>query len=530
MYRLGIDIGGTKINIGLFDEETRELISCRKSYVANISDLPEHIKNEAMEICRENGISLDAVCACGVGIPGTVSEDGKKIIKVPNISILSADTPSDIEGVLGIPTRAVQDSRAAAWGEYLCGAGRGAKSVVCVTLGTGIGTGIVLDGKIYDGALGCAGELGHTVAVEGGRECGCGRRGCVEKYAAGGGLDITARELLGEGKTSVDLFREAESGNERAKNAISDAVGILGRALVSIVNLMSPECILFSGGLSAQKELYLDPIIEYIKTHCYMTDTLPTLARAQLGEYSPLYGAAFIPIKEKKQNTKGKDKVRPQLSASLMCADILNMGEALCEIENAGIEYIHCDIMDNHFVPNLMIPMEFLNKLRGATKLPFDFHVMCEKPETVVEKLDIREGDFVSIHYESTVHLHRIISLVKSKGARAAVAINPATPICMLDEILPEIEMVLIMSVNPGFAGQRIVPTSFDKIKRMKQYLLEKGFDNILIEVDGCCSFENVPKMYDAGADVFVVGTSSVFKSGMSIKEGTDKLISLIVD
>ena len=95
---------------------------------------------------------------------------------------------------------------------------------------------------------------------------------------------------------------------------------------------------------------------------------------------------------------------------------------------------------------------------------------------------------------------------------------------------MPEIEMVLIMSVNPGFAGQRIVPTSFDKIKRMKQYLLEKGFDNILIEVDGCCSFENVPKMYDAGADVFVVGTSSVFKSGMSVKEGTDKLLSMIRD
>ncbi len=528
MYRIGIDIGGTKINIGLFDEKTNELILCRKSYVADISDLPTHIKNEVREICRENGISLSAISACGVGIPGTVSEDGKRIIKVPNINILTSDTPSEIERVLGVPTLALQDSRAAAWGEYLCGAGRGAESVVCVTLGTGIGTGIVLDGKIYDGALGCAGELGHTVAVENGRACGCGRYGCVEKYAAGGGLDITARELLGEGKTSVDLFEAARIGDEGAKNAISDAVSMLGRALVSIVNLMSPEAILFSGGLSAQKELYLDPIIEYIKSHCYMTDTLPTLCRAELGELSPLYGAAFVPIKGEKRCKKDEAQTRPQLSASLMCADVLNMRQALCEIEDAGIEYIHCDIMDNHFVPNLMIPMEFLNKLRGATSLPFDFHVMCEKPETVVEKLDIREGDFVSIHYESTVHLHRVISLVKSKGARAAVAINPATPICMIEEILPEIEMVLIMSVNPGFAGQKIVPSSFEKIKKLKQYLTEKGYGDILIEVDGCCSFENVPKMYDAGADVFVVGTSSVFKSGMTVKEGTDKLLGLL--
>ena len=528
MYRIGIDVGGTKINVGLFDEDTKALIACEKSYVADVTDFPAHVHSVVYGLCEKAEISFDSVSFCGVGIPGTVSKDGRRIVKVPNISILSADTPVEIECALNVPTRAVQDSRAAAWGEYLCGAGQGAESVVCVTLGTGIGTGIVLDGKIYDGALGCAGELGHTVAVEDGRECGCGRRGCVEKYAAGGGLDITAKALLGEGKTSVQLFKEAKNGNVTAQMAIADAVYMLGRALVSIVNLLSPSCVLFSGGLSAQEELYLNPLIEYIRSHCYVTDTLPKLCRAMLGELSPLYGAAFLPLSDQKAALKLSRKSHPQLSASLMCADVLQMGKALSEIEDAGIEYVHCDIMDNHFVPNLMIPTEFLNRLRGATVLPFDFHVMCEKPETVVEKLDIREGDFVSIHYESTVHLHRVISLVKSKGARAAVAINPATPVWVLDEILSEIEMVLVMSVNPGFAGQKIVPSSFEKIARLRQYLAEKGYGNILIEVDGCCSFENVPKMYDAGADVFVVGSSSVFRSGMTIREGADRLRRLI--
>lgn len=520
MYKLGVDIGGTKINIGIFDAETKELIENRKSYIADITDLAMHIKNVVEEICSNNNIDFKSIISCGVGIPGTVSEDGRKIIKAPNIKILSEDIVESIEDILKVPTRLVQDSRAAAWGEYLCGGGRNTKSVVCVTLGTGIGTGIVINNEIYNGALGCAGELGHLVVVENGRKCGCGKQGCLEKYCAGGGLDITAQQILGEGKKATDLFEKAKDGDNRAIEAIENAVQMLGQGLVSIVNLMSPECILFSGGLSEQKELYLNPVIDYIKSHCYIADKLPIIKKAELGENSPLYGAAFIPIEEHKRT--------PLLAASIMCADILNMEKALCQIKEAGIHYLHCDIMDNHFVPNMMMPMEFLNKLRIATDLPFDFHIMAENPETVIEKLVVKENDIISIHYESTIHLQRVITLVKEKGAKVSVAINPATPISVLDEVLPELDMVLVMSVNPGFAGQKIVKSSFDKIRKLRSLLSEKGLNNILIEVDGNCSFENVPKMYEAGADVFVVGTSSVFKSDMTIKEGTEKLFSLL--
>ena len=216
------------------------------------------------------------------------------------------------------------------------------------------------------------------------------------------------------------------------------------------------------------------------------------------------------------------------ISASVMCADVLNMKAALSEIEEAGIDMLHCDIMDNHFVPNLMMPMEFLNKLRPATELPFDFHIMAEKPETIIEKLDIRKNDIVSVHYESTNHLERVITLIKDRGARAAVALNPATPIMMLEEIIDEIDMVLIMTVNPGFAGQKIVPGGIGKIARCREYLNKKGYENVLIEVDGNCSFENSPKMVNAGADILVVGTSSVFAKGLTVKEGMNKLSNLI--
>ncbi len=516
MYKIGIDIGGTKINIGLFDAEKKILLKNKKSYIKDITDLPVFIKNEIENICKEANASFSDIVSCGAGIPGTVSDDGKKILKVPNIEALTENFAAELENILLIPVRLVQDSRAAAWGEFLCGEGKGKNCLVCVTLGTGIGTGIVLNGEIFNGALGCAGELGHLPAEENGRACGCGKKGCLEKYCAGGGLDITAEEILGKGYKAADLFDAAAKGSEEAGIAINNAIRILGNGLVSIINLLSPDCLLFSGGLSVQEELYLNPLIEYIKNHCYTAaGRLPHIARAGLGENSPLYGAAFIPIKEKRKHF---------LSASIMCADILNMDKALSEIENSGIDYLHCDIMDNHFVPNLMLAPELLSKLRKGTSLPFDYHIMAENPETIIEKLDIKEGDFVSVHYESTIHLQRAVSMIKEKGAKAAVAINPATPVSVLDEILPQLDMVLIMSVNPGFAGQKIVPGIFDKITKLKKTLSDKALDNILIETDGNCSFENVPKMYNAGADMFVVGTSSVFKPDMSIKDGVEKL------
>ena len=248
MYRIGVDIGGTKINVGLFDE--KKLIESKKEYIKNITVLSEYVKCTVGELAAKNNVPTTDIVFCGVGIPGTVSEDGKHILKAPNIDLLSDGLAEELEEMLNIPVRFIQDSRAAAWGEYLV-CEQKPKTLVCITLGTGIGTGIVIDGKIYHGALGAAGELGHLPVVHyGGRACGCGKSGCLEKYCAGGGLDLTADELLGRGKSATDLFEEAKNGNELAKNSISCAVRILGSALVSIVNLLSPDCILFSGGLS----------------------------------------------------------------------------------------------------------------------------------------------------------------------------------------------------------------------------------------------------------------------------------------
>ena len=295
MYRIGIDIGGTKISIGLFNCDGNLLIENKKEYIKSIKDLRGHIMNTVSELAQNNGISINEIEFCGIGIPGTVSTDGKRILKAPNIGILSENLASEAELDLGIPVALIQDSRAAAWGEYLLCEDK-PKVLVCITLGTGIGTGIVINGEIFHGGLGSAGEIGHLPVKDGGRPCGCGKRGCLEKYSAGGGLDISAAELLGEGKTSADLFSEAKRGNKKAGALIAEAVRNLGNGVVSVINLLSPDCIVFDGGLSAQKELYVDPLIEYVKNHCYSAGRFPNMRRGKLLENAPLYGAAFMPI------------------------------------------------------------------------------------------------------------------------------------------------------------------------------------------------------------------------------------------
>lgn len=207
-----------------------------------------------------------------------------------------------------------------------------------------------------------------------------------------------------------------------------------------------------------------------------------------------------------------------------MCADALNLGSTLKEFEKNGIEYLHIDIMDGAFVPNFTLGTDYCKILKNATSIPLDIHLMIEKPEERLDWFPIGEEDMVSVHAESTRHLQKVLKAIKDKGAKAYVALNPATPLCFLEEVLPDIDGVLVMTVNPGFAGQKLVPQTLDKIRRVRKMLDEAGKTDAEIEVDGNVSFENAEKMSAAGANIFVAGTSSVFKKGLTLDEGTKML------
>ncbi len=217
-----------------------------------------------------------------------------------------------------------------------------------------------------------------------------------------------------------------------------------------------------------------------------------------------------------------------KISPSIMCADSFRLAEYICEFENNNIDLIHVDVMDGKFVQNFTLGTDFIKELKQNTKIPLDIHLMIEDPETKLDWFEFGEGDYVSVHYEAAKHLNKAVSAIKNRGAKAMVAINPATPVCALEDVLEDIDAVLIMTVNPGFAGQSVVKSTLKKIKKLRKLLDENGYNRIEIEVDGNVSFENAKLMNEAGANIFVAGTSSVFAKGNTIQENIKKLRGII--
>jgi len=200
------------------------------------------------------------------------------------------------------------------------------------------------------------------------------------------------------------------------------------------------------------------------------------------------------------------------ISASLMCADLLNLERDIKILETLNCAYLHFDIMDGNFVPNIALSPDLVKTVRRVSKIPADIHLMVRHPENYLKSLDIQPGDIVSVHVEATEHIQRILSSVRDMGGHPAAAINPGTPLCMVEEILPDIDMLLIMTVNPGYAGQKLIPQTIQKIADAKKLFKERGYNNIIIEADGCVSLENAVKMKAAGVEIYVAGTSSIFR------------------
>lgn len=189
----------------------------------------------------------------------------------------------------------------------------------------------------------------------------------------------------------------------------------------------------------------------------------------------------------------------------------MRLAEDIARVEAAGADWLHLDIMDGHFVPNLTFGPPIVAAIRKITKLPLDVHLMVTNPSSLIDDFAAAGADWLTVHGETEPHLHRLITRIRELGVRPAIALNPASPIHSLDEILPEVDMVLIMSVNPGFGGQKFIPSSIDKIWRLKKQI--NGLNReVLIEVDGGINAVTSPLVRKAGADVLVAG-SAVFGS-----------------
>jgi len=215
--------------------------------------------------------------------------------------------------------------------------------------------------------------------------------------------------------------------------------------------------------------------------------------------------------------------MKVKLSASIMCANFSHLRKDIEELEKGGIDYLHFDIMDGHFVPNFTMGPDILKTVRKLTSLSFDTHLMVENPDEYIPVFIEAGSNLIFFHIEASLHPQRTIYLIKKEGAKAGIALNPATPLCQLNYLLPKVSSVLIMGVEPGFAGQTLISSTISKIRNLKKMIEERNL-NVDIEVDGNISFANAPLMVEAGANILVCGTSSIFKPKMGIRKGIEKL------
>ncbi len=315
MYRIGIDLGGTNIVAGVVDEDYKIVAkaSCKTNVPRPESEICDSMAEVALKAAEKAGITIDEVECIGIGVPGAVNPRTGVIEYSANLFFHNWEVVKMMKERLGKKVLIENDANAAALGEYLAGSAKGAKNAVAITLGTGVGGGIIINGKIYSGSNYAGAELGHMVIVKDGKECACGRKGCWETYASATGLiNLTKAKILTEkldysymlklcdgdinkvdGKTSFDA---AAAGDPAAKEVLEDYIGYLSTGLVNIINIFQPDVLCIGGGISNQGENLLGPVRAIVEKERYTkhNDKQTVICRASLGNDAGIIGAAFL--------------------------------------------------------------------------------------------------------------------------------------------------------------------------------------------------------------------------------------------
>jgi len=209
-----------------------------------------------------------------------------------------------------------------------------------------------------------------------------------------------------------------------------------------------------------------------------------------------------------------------KIAPSILSADFSKLGEEILAVEDAGVDLIHVDVMDGHFVPNITIGPPVVASIKKIVRVPLDVHLMIDDPDRYIQSFANAGSDIITVHAEATAHLHRTVHLIREAGAKAGVSINPATPLVDIEQIIGDIDLLLIMTVNPGFGGQKFIESMLPKIRAARD-MIDRISPDILLEVDGGITLQNIGVVKEAGVDIFVAG-SSIFLSedyGQTIKE-----------
>ncbi|MEA3487066.1 MAG: ribulose-phosphate 3-epimerase [Thermodesulfobacteriota bacterium] len=201
-----------------------------------------------------------------------------------------------------------------------------------------------------------------------------------------------------------------------------------------------------------------------------------------------------------------------KIAPSILSADFNRLGEEILAVEDAGVDLIHVDVMDGHFVPNITIGSPVVASIKKTARVPLDVHLMIDDPDKYIQSFADAGSDIITVHAEATVHLHRTVHLIRKLGAKAGVALNPATPLAGIEQVIGDIDLLLIMTVNPGFGGQKFIESMLPKIRAARD-MIDGASPDVLLEVDGGITLQNIGDVEEAGVDIFVAG-SSIFLSG----------------
>lgn len=315
MYRLGIDLGGTNIVAGVVDEEYNIVAkaSCKTDVPRPEKEICDSMAEVALEAIKKANITIDDVESIGIGVPGAVNPETGIIEYSANLFFHNWSVVEMMEERLNTKVKIENDANAAALGEYLAGSAKGAKNAVAITLGTGVGGGIIIDGKIYSGSNYAGAELGHMVIVKGGKDCACGRHGCWEAYASATGLiNLTKEKILTEkpefsymlklcdddisnvsGRTAFDAMAE---GDPLARQVVEEYISYLATGIVNIINIFQPDVLCIGGGVSNQGENLLAPLRKIVESERYTkhNDKQTVICKCSLGNDAGIIGAAYL--------------------------------------------------------------------------------------------------------------------------------------------------------------------------------------------------------------------------------------------
>ena len=313
MYRVGIDLGGTNIKVGIVDENQKIIVmdSVPTLQKRSADEVIIDMNNLVKSLIEKSELDRNVISGVGIGCPGTIDAINGIVLYSNNLNWEDVPLVDKMQVLLQYPIRVSNDANCAAIGEVKAGAAKDLKNIVLLTLGTGVGSGVIMNGKIFEGSHAGGAELGHTILIKNGRKCTCGRKGCFEAYASATALIQTTKEMVLDQKESLILklcegniekidgktvFDAFEQGDEVATKIIEEYISYLGDGIVDIVNVFRPDKILLSGGICNQGKTLTDPLNEYVKKYCFAGEKamIPEVNRARLGNSAGIIGAAAL--------------------------------------------------------------------------------------------------------------------------------------------------------------------------------------------------------------------------------------------